>query len=622
MTNHRCLLALGLCLVGSLAGAQDVASVARHVPADACLALVARDVAATCEAFQRTRLGETFCGPEFSPLIDELRRRRMAGPLYLQPAVGFDWSDLEKVHDAGGLFVFPLADEKLGLAWVFSGAAPSTTPELLSVAERYFTKQGFRRSTARHDAAELIVLAPASTESDESPRVLFVGKEFYGIANSREAADAVLGVVGDRSLAGDAVWQQSQQAAVTAAASSAGEVTLVVRPMELWELVRRDAESRKPAEDTQQKTQQKNEKEPGGEKPERDPLASSRQLGFDGVEALAGRATFPAQDDLDWQLQLTLVTPRPFDKALRMLELGQGPMPALPDWIGADVTSASFWRWDFPLAMKGFGNLFDEANESGPDGVGLFEDMLDGLRDDPEGVQVDLRREVFAHLGPEIFNVTDRRGPRTEKLPQGDRSLYVTRVRDVEKVTDALERFYRGDERVERSQSGNYRIWTVPEGASLFVEGESDSVVSVRALAIGEGRMWFGTDVDMLREALAGSPKGTRLKDDPAWSRLWTSMKARYGEQGSLWGLSRLDQTMEPAYGRATSDEESEDDGLLAALWRILLFGTADKEAEVPYAAAPQFDRLRPALPPAGTAMSQTEAGFSINTGALRREGN
>jgi hypothetical protein len=289
----------------------------------------------------------------------------------------------------------------------------------------------------------------------------------------------------------------------------------------------------------------------------------------------------------------------------------------LPDWIAADVTSATLWRWDFPQAMKGFGNLFDEANEPGPDGVGLFEDMLDGLRDDPEGVQVDLRRDVFEHLGPDLLNVTDRRGEHTKEQPHGDRTLYVTRVRDIDRVTDALLRFYRGDKRVEHVRVGNYQVWTVPEGNSLFVEGESDSVVSVRALAIGEGQMLFGTDIGLLGSALAARPSGALLREDASLERLWRSVKERHGDAGALWGVARLDQVLEPAYRRATSAEKSDDAGVSGALWRILLFGTADEEADVPYAAAPQFDRLRIALPPAATVLSKSPDGFSVTIGAL-----
>ncbi|MCH8924205.1 MAG: hypothetical protein IIA67_13780, partial [Planctomycetes bacterium] len=552
-----------MCFVGCLAAAQDVSSVASHAPAESCFAAVSADVAATCEAFQKTRLGETLCGPDFTPLVDELRRRGMAGPLNLRPAVGFDWSDLAELHEPGGLFVFPLAESKLGVAWIFGGSSSETLPGPLAAAERYFRAKGFSSSIVRHEAAELIVLKPAGKEQGESPRVLFVARDFYGVANSQEAAAVLLAVQPDRSLAADAVWQQANRATGAIAAPSVGDATVMVRPMELWELVRRAGEEKKSSEPPQPADAEKNEKR----QQDRDPLAASRQLGFDGVQALAGRVTFSAHTDRDWQLQAVLRLSRPYEKALRLLELRQGPLPELPDWLGADVSSATFWRWDFLLAMKGFGNLFDEANEPGPDGVGLFEDMLDGLRDDPEGVQVDLRRDLFEQLGPDVLNVTDRRGPRTKEMPHGDRTLYVARVKDMARVIDALKRFYHGDERVRHVRSGNYEVWTVPEGSSLFVEGESDSVVMVRALAVGEGQMLFGTDVDQLNSAMASSDSGGRLKDDSDWSRLWRSLRERHGESGAFWAMSRLDQVLEPGYQRATTDEEGDAAGPVAALW-------------------------------------------------------
>lgn len=129
--------------------------------------------------------------------------------------------------------------------------------------------------------------------------------------------------------------------------------------------------------------------------------------------------------------------------------------------------------------------------------------------------------------------------------------------------------------------------------------------------------MLFGTDVDLLNSGIAPSSAGGRLKDDATWSRLWQSLKERHGDAGALWALFRLDQVLEPGYQRATTDEKSEADGLIAGLWRTLLFGTADKEVDVPYAAAPPYDRLRFALPRAAAVMSEAPDGYSITISAL-----
>ena len=55
--------------------------------------------------------------------------------------------------------------------------------------------------------------------------MLFVARDFYGVANSQEAAAALLAVQPDRSLAADAVWQQANRADGAIAAPGAGDAT-------------------------------------------------------------------------------------------------------------------------------------------------------------------------------------------------------------------------------------------------------------------------------------------------------------------------------------------------------------------------------------------------------------
>ncbi|MEX0937840.1 MAG: hypothetical protein WDZ59_08255 [Pirellulales bacterium] len=616
MTIRCTLFIIGLSLTAIPVRAQSVSSVAQHAPADTYLAIASGDVAATCQEFQGTSIGQMLAGADFVPLIDELRRRESAGPLHLRPAFGFDWDELQQLHAAGGLFIFPMPGDKQGAAWIFGGTPSTEASNPWASAGQYFQSKGFSRSSERRGAATLTVFRPPQDSSYDEVPAQFLGDGFYGLANSPTAAAAVLDVRRKSSLATTAAWQQTVSEG-NANAPGDGDVAFVIRPMELWQLLRRAEEER------QASGAEPSARELDVDEPSRDPLASSRRLGFGGVTSLAGRASFPAEAELDWGIHLRVTVEQPLPNALRLLQFESGPMPPLPEWIGADVTSMSFWRWDFPTAMKGYGNLFDEANEPGPDGLGLFEDMLDGLRDDPEGVQVDLRRDVFAQLGPTILNITDRKGVRTERQPNGDRTLYVVEVRDIEKLSQALSDFYRGDNRVTSTQQGAYRVWDVPEGASLFVEGESDSVVSVRVLALGENRMLFGTDVDLLQTALTGRSDGDRLNDDATWSRLWHSLRARHGDIAAMWALARLGQVLEPSYIGATSQQASDDEQpptLTGTLWRIVLFGTADEEAEVPLAAAPNYARVRTSLPRAGMVIKPTDGGWTVDVDAQRED--
>ena len=607
-------------------GAEPRLSFAEHAPADACLAVFSGDVAATCGAFQKTRIGKQLCGPEFRPLVAALANLELAGPLHLRPAFGFDWNDLAKVHDAGGLVIFPLKDGSSGAAWIFTPAEPRREPaECLTAAGRYFEQKDFRSTSMQRKDVNLTLLQPPAARKSESPRVLFTAATFYGVANSQAAAEAVLATAANRSLAGQAGLKESLPPAESQAATA--DVSLFVKPFELLELMTRAAheENKTPAKPTAKGGKTKTANRP----PREDEPAAAKRLGFTAIESLAGRVSFGADAPCEWSATATIRAAGPYRGALRVLELRPGPLAELPSWINADVMTAGRWRWDFPLAMKGFGSLYDQANEPGPDGEGLFEDLLDGLRDDPEGVQVDLRRNLFEQLTGEVLRISDGGRPATTEDAASQRWLYVAGVRDATKVKEALSRFYQSDKRVEHAQRGAYDVWTVGPGASLFVEGESDSLVTVRGLALGQDQLLFATDVDLLESALAGGGDGPKLRDDQSWMRLLEWIARQHGEATALESLVRLDRALESSYRTAIAEplpkkpadsrdaKASENEPLGGRLWRVLLFGTSKNDAPLPRSAAPKFEAFSDALPQGAIVISRVPDGWNIRFGVL-----
>ncbi len=577
-------------------------SVLGHAPGNSCLAAYSGDVAATCAAFEKIALGKALAGPDFAPLIKELARLDWASPLHLRPAFGFDWVDLAAVRDPGGIVIFRLPDDAPGAAWIFTSDSPlDKPPTVFAAATKYFTARGYRAATEQRPQGTLTVLSPPDAKTG-APRAFFVAKGFYGAANSKAAAESILNVTPENSLAALAEFKELAPADKSAAPASAADVNFRARPLELQDLFTRSREEGAEAKKDKPTTRRADSE---------DRSAKMHRLGLDALDAVAGRVRFTPGEPLEWQVEAGAHAPGPYRGIMRLLTLEPGPLSEIPAWVRRDVVGLAMWRWNFVEAMKGFGSLYDESNEPGPDGEGMFEDMLDALRDDPEGVHVDLRKDVFDQMQPEMLRVTAASPPVAADEPPALQTLFVAPLRDAAKVRDTFARFYKDDAKVRRARQGDFDVWSVDKRGSLFVEGESDSLVTIRALAVGDGKLMFSTDSDLLASALKPQ-EGAAFGDDPSWSRLLEDIKAHQDATAAFRSLVRLGPALEGAYHVATAQEPADKDPLGARLWRTLLFGTNQASAELPRALAPKYDRLRDALPPAATVVSRNAGSWTM----------
>ncbi len=227
---------------GALADARTRFS--RHLPEGTSFAAFSEDIAGTCAAFQKMGIGEALCGQAFTPLRSELAKQEQASALYLRPVFGFDWSDLENVHEPGGIAVFGLADGATGVAWLFAPETPAEkTPACLIAAGRYFDQAKYKRELVEHQGSKLAVYRRSETadegaSSQPATAVLFRTADAYGVANSLAAAQAVLRAVKEASSQpGNAGTPRAEW--LTDAPGSAANVSLFIRPFALWDLLTR-----------------------------------------------------------------------------------------------------------------------------------------------------------------------------------------------------------------------------------------------------------------------------------------------------------------------------------------------------------------------------------------------
>src|SRR5688500_8461703 len=128
MLLHKLVLLVGGLVLGCALGATpghsaEIETLVERLPATTNQVLASRDIGATCAAFERTPLGQEFCGKSFAPLVAELRKLDQGGPLHMRPWIGFDWPDLAKMESPAVLASFPLGHGGAGMIWMFPGDA-------------------------------------------------------------------------------------------------------------------------------------------------------------------------------------------------------------------------------------------------------------------------------------------------------------------------------------------------------------------------------------------------------------------------------------------------------------------------------------------------------------------
>jgi hypothetical protein len=558
-----------------------------HVPKSACFVVYTDDAAAAATAFTATRLGDALSGSDFDPLRAELLKANRATALQLRPAFGLGWSDVAGANTAAALVAVPLPDHSLG--WVFLFALPAhggALPSPLVAAERSLLGQGFQRHLSPRNSVPMWIFTPPLWRPVEADRAIFAADSVCGVASNATAAEAVLNAAANTSLASESDFQATR-IANTAPAGDAAVVRLFVRPLEFAEAARGRAIDPKPSA--------------------KDRLAAARRLGFGDIRAIGFNFDLAPQGACEWQLEARVLARKPFHKAMRLLSMSAGHLPELPAWLEDSFSSVWQFRMDFVAAMQGYGNLYDEANEPGPDGEGLFDDVLNGLRDDPEGVRVDLRKDLFAVLGPEAIRVN-----------YDGNWLYSVAMQDAPRVLSALMRFYKGDKRVKHEATTRYELWTVGPGASLFVEGQGSSNLSIRGIAVSGNQLLLSLDPDRLKAALESQIEASPVAKDADWKTLGEWLDKQSNAQTAARGLLQMDRLVEGSYRKAIQAKPPTDSNLLTDVWRALLFGTASQSPELPYTAAPSFDRLRAAFPRGGATVSTLDDGLTIRLGALR----
>ncbi len=173
--------------------------------------------------------------------------------------------------------------------------------------------------------------------------------------------------------------------------------------------------------------------------------------GFGSILAAAGSVQL-AKEDLDMHHQGFVLREEELPESVQILDFPNQKALVPPPWISAGSASVMGFSWNFTEAFPKLRGIVDAYI-----GDAQFDEILEQIKNDPQGPQIDIRKEILPHIGQEFYTVSEIIEPIT---PDSKRSLICIKLNDPEnKLYGVLNRYSKSEPGSSIEDVGDYRIW-------------------------------------------------------------------------------------------------------------------------------------------------------------------
>ena len=315
------------------------------------------------------------------------------------------------------------------------------------------------------------------------------------------------------------------------------------------------------------------------------------EQGFDGVRAVGGRIAL----ELDRSTYATFaVVDGPLKKTASALAFVPGEIPKIPDWMPSSPHGLAATRLDYNTVLAGYAHWFDAEHGGGDEG--LFEMVLDDIRDEPDAPGVDIRKDVVQQLAGPLFSVTVA----TAGEARENATVFAVKVRDPQVVADAVARLLQGDPDVAKVEIGGHTGWKfgdLSRGGTRQILGPDLSGVTV---CVAEGYAFASATEAAMRIVL--SRRAESSEGIPLQNRIEDMVEELGGKAPFAFRDVVESDFLEVLLYGLLGDDQDEKSGIFDGVLRQSLRSKLTDE---------MLNRLRGALPPS-PALKRLGPGFSV----------
>jgi hypothetical protein len=576
------------------------------------------------DQFSRSEFGQLVNDPAMKPFVEDFKRQlRQQGMKQLEQ-FGLSWDELDGIPSgevAVAAIQVSIDEGAIALLVDVTGNSRQAEAQLAKVGER-LTQSGAKR-VRRPDGDPLVVYQlPAEPGRKESPTIVYALQQNMLVAGDNVAViEGILRAMTDGrddSLASVRAYREIMTRCASSAAGLAPNLRWFIEPFGYAEVVRAATPLR--------------EKRKGP-----DLIKVFKDQGFSAVQGVGGFVNFSAGKYE--VLHRTMVyapavaghDPQDINKynlAARMLRFPASGDLLPPAWVPRDVATCTSFNFDLHTAFTVINSLVDELVGE----KGVCSDVMDSLRDDPEGPCVDIGKDLVAHLGNRITIISDNELPIG---PKSERKVLAIETTDEQPVAAAVGKLMGADKDSRRHEFEGHVIWELVDCQSempkLEIEtpgvvmrhSESDGACrctdhntrffSTTAVCVADGQIFLSSHMSLLEKVLQQAKRtdGLTTADD---FRLIAKQATAVGAGPlSFRVFSRTDQAFLPTYELVRTGQMPQSETILGKLLNSMSAEAREgqpRKQKIDGSQLPDFSTIQRYLGPAGSFVTSLDDGW------------
>jgi len=382
-----------------------------------------------------------------------------------------------------------------------------------------------------------------------------------------------------------------------------------------------------------------------------DYVAILGRQGFDAVKGAGGVVFFDNGSREAQHHTLIYAPPLPgrqpfavdrFDRAARMLRFPNAEAIEPPQWVPRDVSSWVAMQWDMAAAFASAEPLVDDIVGE----KGVFDDVIASLKEDPDGPQIDVEKDLVACLGTRVSVLGDYTTPIDV---DSERLVIAIEAKDAEKVAATVAKSMATDPDMQKLESHGHVIWEMidrsaaipklevetPGGAIAHADDESDphhhrkrlrereeKLLPHSAVTVAHGHLLIASHRDFLERVLAASAGEGGLTAAADYTVVSGELKKLFPSTTAMRSFGRADESVRPAYEMLRKGEMPKSKSVMGQLLNAALGDGKEgsvRAQKIDGSTLPDFELIRKYFGTAGLGMETVPEGWYMAGLALPR---